>query len=436
MVSRQTLRVFPNSVLESVTRCSGLNIHTKDSVYLDLSAGGTSFAIFGWNHPKVNESMIKQIEKFCHVDYKIWEDPNIEELSNILLRGNPGNLEAVYYSGNSGAEACEAAMKLSYQIHLQNGDENKTWFISRKQSYHGATADALSVGERPNLEIYRKTLSPLRSQISMHHFKKNSLPGETEEMYAARSAKELEDEILRIGPENVAGFIGETIMGGLVGDVPPVGNYWRKIQEVCNKYEIHLILDEVYCGTGTTGKFFAFEYDQISPDIVFFGKTLAAGYGAISALAVNRKILDGLRISDPAARIQHSTTHQAHSLAVAAACAIQSEINTEHFLSEIRRKGDLFRNSINSALSDLDLIFDVRGRGLRFSIEHKVPTEMQADFGLAFEGMMKSKYGMLINAKWHRVSVTPALIITDEQIHRASEAICGTFRSLYKTFIV
>ena len=159
------MRVFPNALLSNVIRASGLTIETGNGNYLDTTAGGTSYAIFGWNHPKVNQAMLEQMNKYCHLDYKIWNDPNLELLSNVILKSNPGNLEKVYFAGNSGAEACEAAMKISFQVHQQNGEMDKIWFISRKQSYHGATADALSVGERPNLVIFRRTLSPFRSQI-------------------------------------------------------------------------------------------------------------------------------------------------------------------------------------------------------------------------------------------------------------------------------
>jgi len=420
-VPSRVLRVFPSADLSSVNRAYGLTIETDQGNYLDTTAGGTSYAIFGWNHPKVHQAMMEQMSKYSHLDYKIWDDPNLELLADVILKSNPGNLKQIYFSGNSGAEACEAAMKISFQAHLQNGKKDKIWFISRKQSYHGATADALSVGERPNLEIFRRTLSPFRSQISMHHFRANAKDGESKEEYADRCAQELESEILKIGPEKVSGFIGETIMGGLVGDVPPVGEYWKKVKRVCEKYDVHLILDEVYCGTGTTGRYFSFEHDDVSPDLVFFGKTLAAGYGALSAVAINPTIIDAL-VQNESSRIQHSTTHQGHSLSVAAALAIQGEINQEKFLQEVTEKGLYFREHLNQSLSDYDFLFDTRGRGLRFSIEHNIHFDNQIEFGNEIEQECKAR-GLLINAKWHRICFTPALIISYSQIDFAVEVL-------------
>ena len=108
--------------------------------------------------------------------------------------------------------------------------------------------------------------------------------------YSKRSAKELEQKIVSIGSENICAFVAETISGGLVGDVPPTKNYWKEIRKICNKYNIHLILDEVWCGTGTTGKSYCFDWDNITPDFVFLSKTLAAGYGALSAVVTTNKI--------------------------------------------------------------------------------------------------------------------------------------------------
>ena len=122
--------------------------------------------------------------------------------------------------------------------------------------------------------------------------------------------------IIKIGPNNVCGFIGETMLGGLIGDVPPSKNYWKYIRQICDKYNVHLILDEVWCGTGTSGKYHNFEWDSIKPDFVFLSKTLAAGYGALSAVLVSSKI--GENFNKYSKQIQYSNTHQGHLLSVAA----------------------------------------------------------------------------------------------------------------------
>ncbi len=425
-------RVFLDGrVLPTVLGANLASIKTDSAEYLDTTAGGTSFSILGWNNASINEAIAQQLNKFGHMDYKIWNDPNVELLASVMLAKAPSGVAKVYFSGNSGAEACEAAMKMSFQAHQIMGNLNKKWFISRKQSYHGSTADALALGDRPNLDFYKPMLSPYRAHVSMHHYKKNGFPGESEGDYANRCAEELEKLILEIGPENVAAFVGETIMGGLVGDVPPVGDYWKKIRTVCKRHNVHLILDEVYCGTATTGTYFAIEQDGVTPDFIFMGKTLAAGYGALSAVATTDEIYNIIASSDDQ-RLQHTTTHQAHSLSVAAALAVQKICSDNSFLSEVRRKGELFRSGLQDGLKDLNFVIDIRGRGLRFSVEHDF--RQQIEFGKRFEEFMMKERGVLVNAKWHRICFTPPLIITDEEIERATIATVECFKVLSKEF--
>jgi adenosylmethionine-8-amino-7-oxononanoate aminotransferase len=433
MDENKVFRVFlDDRQLPSVSSATGSSILVGKSKFLDTTAGGTSYAILGWNDPRVNDAVTTQLKKFGHIDYKIWNDPNLELLARIILQNSPAELSKVYFAGNSGAEACEAAMKMSYQAHQINGNLQKRWFISRKQSYHGSTSDALMLGDRPNLDFYKPMLSPFRTNVSMHHYKKNSLVGESENDYADRCAVELEDKILEIGPENVAAFVGETIMGGLVGDVPPVGDYWKKIKLICEKYNVHLILDEVYCGTGTSGTYFCFEQDDVSPDFVFIGKTLAAGYGAISAVITTNAIYEIISSSTDK-RLQHTTTHQAHSLSVAAALKIQQIVSDEHFLEEVRKKGEYFRMLLADGLEKYDFIIDIRGRGLRFSVEHDVKD--QENFGKKFEEIAKERHNVLFNAKWHRICLTPPLIIDFKEIEIAAKAAISTFDLLANDFV-
>ena len=417
MNGSKLFRVFPNDPIPPEVECAkGSYIYTKNSnKILDLSAGGTSYAILGWCNEDINQAISRQLTRFGHMDYKIWSDSNTEALAQLLLSKAEHGLDRVYFSGNSGSEACEAAMKMSYQAHYDQGKKNKKWFISREQSYHGATSDALVLSERPNLEFYNKMLSPYRVRIPMHHPLYLKKDDETLDEYAKRSAGELEEKILEIGPENVCGFVGETIMGGLVGDVPPAPNYWKYIREICNKHDVHLILDEVYCGTGTSGKIYCCDWDQITPDFIFIGKTLAAGYGALSAVITSSTIEN--IIKEGQGRLQHTTTHQAHSLSVAAALATQKIIHNESFLNHVHSLGIFMRNTLVEELKDLEIFRDVRGRGLRFSFEYK--TKNNVDFSEKLFNNMLNKHNILVSAKWHRTSFTPPLVLTKQEAEKA-----------------
>ena len=426
------LRVFPRKrTPDKVVKAEGCYLFTKKKKYLDLTGGSTSYAILGWSNSKVNQSIKNQIKKFNHIDYKVWTDPNLEELSKILCKNKKNKLEKVYFSGNSGAEACEAAMRMSYQVHYDLKKPKKRWFISRTQSYHGSTADALSLGERPNLEFYRKGLSKKRARIEMHHPKYLMQNGESLDAYARRSSSLLEKKILQIGPENVAGFVGETIMGGLVGDVPPAPNYWKYIRKICDKYDVHLLLDEIYCGTGTSGKMYCCDYDKITPDFLFIGKTLAAGYGALSAVITTKKISD--IIKKVQGRLQHTTTYQGHSLSAAAALSVQKIVNNKKFLRQVDYMGNHMREILISELRNHDFFFDVRGRGLRFSFEYNC--KKRDAFSEKLGQILKEKYSLLVSSKFHRVCFTPPLILTKKEAETSLEIYIKEFKKLSSSWI-
>ena len=421
-------RVFPNEDIPPfVSHAEGLFIYTKDGhKFLDTTAGSTSYAILGWSHPTVLEAMRKQMNRFCHMDYKAWSDDNTEELATLLLSRAEHKLNRVYFAGNSGAEACEAAMKISYQTHYDLGKRDKSWFISREQSYHGSTSDALALSERPNLAFYEPMLPKKRARISQHHPKYMMKSGESLDDYARRSAKELEDKIIEIGPEKVCAFIGETIMGGLVGDVPPAPNYWKYVREVCDNYDVHLILDEVYCGTGSSGKIYCCDWDGITPDFIIVGKTLAGGYAPLSAVITSDKIENIIKNNQ--GRLQHSTTHQAYSLGVAAALAVQKLIHTDEMLDHVNKIGSYMRKTIKDELKDHPFFFDVRGRGLRFTFEYKCRNK--DEFSSKLADIMENEHNILISAKWHRICFTPAFIITQEQADLILDRYIYSFKKI------
>lgn len=402
----------------------GMWLYSDDKKYFDMTGGFTAHAVIGWNNIEVNSMIKEQLKKITHIDYKMFGDPNRETLATLLCSKKEHNLDKVFFCGGSGGEACETAMHLSYQAHYESGNVQKTWFISRNQSYHGATTETMSIGERPNLDFYKPLFPKNRAKVSEHNKYRYMLESETEDDYSKRCALELEEKILEIGPEKVSAFIGETIMGGLIGDVPPCKNYWKYIREVCDKYDVHLIIDEVWCGTGTSGKIYCIDWDEISPDFIFLGKTLGAGYVPISAILTSSKIAN--IIKEGSGRIENSTTFQGHSLAIAAALGVQKVIHEDGFVEEVNRKGNLFRDLLNHHFQDHDFFVNVRGRGMRNSME--ITCEEEHLFGLAVTDRMKEEHGILINGKWHRFTFSNAMIITDQEIEWALDKFSACFK--------
>ncbi len=398
---------------------------------MDLTGGATSHMILGWNHPLINEAIIKQLSKFSHVDYKAWTDPNCEVLAELLVSNAKHNLDKVYFCGNSGGEACEAAIKMSYQWHVENGNSQKQWVISRDQSYHGSSSDAMSLGDRPNLEIYRDILPNKRARICEHNPIRHQKIDETLAQYTLRTTQALEDKILELGAENVASFVAETQMGGLIGDVPPSPNYWQQIRDICTKYDVHLIIDEVYCGTGTTGQYFCIDYDGITPDFLFMGKTLAAGYAPLSIVMASSKFEEAVKKG--IGRLQHSTTYQGSSLGVAAAISAQSIITQNGFLDHVNEIGNLFRKTINIEFGNKDYFKEVRGRGLRFSFEYITQNNNQFSDAL-FKNMLE-KHNIFISAKFHRVCFSPSLLISKSDAEQFLTIFIKEFKQVVEHYL-
>jgi len=428
------LKTFPQQkyILEPQRAFDHTIVGKDGTEYLDLTAGGTSFALIGYGNKKVETAILKQLRKFSHLDCKTFEDKNREKLSEILINSSPAfknKKRKVFFSGGSGAEAIEMAMHMSFQWHKENGNYKKKWFISRNQSYHGATSGALSIGERPNLEFYRSLQSNKRKRVSECNYFKNKHPEETEEDYTKRLVKELEDTIHKIGSENICAFIGETMMGGLVGDVPPTKNYWRDIGAVCKKNNIHLILDEIWCGTGVSGKYHCFEYDNVLPDFLVLGKSLGCGYIPISAVIVDEEFNNV--IEKGSGRIEMSCTFQGHSAAVAASLAVQEIITENGFIDEVYKKGNLIRETLKENLLDNPIVKNIRGRGVRNSLEYSTADNNLFN-QLLSERLFKEK-NILISCKWHRTSFSHAMTLNYDEINYYLESFCETFNQLSST---
>ena len=428
------LKTFPNQdYLLCPKSAFKHSIFDKDGKkYLDLTAGGTSFALIGYGNKKVEEAIVEQLRKFSHLDCKSFYDRNREELSEILINSSSafkGTKRKVFFSGGSGAEAIEMAMHMSYQWHQENGDKSKKWFLSRNQSYHGATSGALSIGERPNLEFYRPMQSEFRERVSECNYQRNRLENETEEEHTNRLIKELENKIQKIGSQNICAFIGETIMGGLVGDVPPTPNYWQRVSQVCKKNNIHLILDEIWCGTGVSGKYHCFEYDNVIPEFLVLGKSLGCGYIPISAVVVDDKFNDA--VTNGSRRIEMSCTFQGHSVAVASALAVQKIISSDNFIEEVHKKGNYIRNILRENLCKNPLVKDIRGRGVRNTIEYD--TKNNSQFSKLITEKMLNK-NILISSKWHRTSFSHAMTLETNEIDYYLDSYCQIFKELTNTY--
>ena len=333
--------------------------------YLDAS-GGAAVSCLGHSDPDVIQAIKDQAETLAFAHTAFFTSEAAEELANLLIGKAPDGIEVVYFV-SGGSEAMEAALKMARQYFLEVGEPERTKFIARRQSYHGNTLGALSVGGNVwRREPFEAMLMDV-GHIQPCYAYRNQLDGETEEEYGLRAADELEAEIQRLGPETVIAFVAETVVGATAGVVPPVKGYFKRIRDICDRHGVLLILDEVMCGMGRTGTTFACEQDGIAPDIVCIAKGLGAGYQSIGAALVSAKVFQAF--SEGSGFFQHGHTYMGHPVACAAALAVQRKIQALDLLANVREQGEVLKSRLLDRLGNHAHVGDIRGRGLFRGIE-------------------------------------------------------------------
>ena len=367
--------------------------------YLD-GCGGAAVSCLGHSHPAVIKAIQEQTARLPYAHTAFFTTDALEELAETVVEGAPGMGKVMFLSG--GSEAVEAALKLSRQYFVDAGQPDKHLFIARRQSYHGNTLGALAVGGN---EWRREAFRPLL--IDGHHiapcFEYRDRGGEeTQKQYCERVALDLEEKIVELGAEKVAGFVAETVVGATAGAVVAAPGYFARIREICDRYDVHLILDEVMCGTGRTGSMMAYQQEQVIPDIVTMAKGLAAGYQPIGALLCRANLIDV--IQNKSGYFQHGHTFMGHATAVAASLATLRAIKEENLLENVVIRGRELRTDLRQTLGEHPFVGDVRGRGLFIGIEfvadkvtkkpfdpdlkiHKKIQETAMDHGLLCYGM-------------------------------------------------
>ncbi|NGZ82725.1 aspartate aminotransferase family protein [Duganella aceris] len=333
--------------------------------YLDAS-GGAAVSSLGHAHPEVLAAMHAQIDKLAYAHTAFFSCEAAEELAARLANDAPGDLDHVYLV-SGGSEAMEAALKLARQYFVEGEQPQRGVFIARRQSYHGNTLGALAVGGN---EWRRRPFEPLLMdvpRVAPCYAYRDRLPGQSIDDYTAALLRELEQCILATGPEQVIGFVAETVVGATAGAVPPTPGYFRGVRKLCDQYGMLLIADEVMCGMGRTGTLYAFEQENVLPDLVVLGKGLGAGYQPIGAVLAREHIVKRLR--DGSGAFQHGHTYMGHPVAAAAALAVQKVIQRDNLLGAVTARGATMRRLLRDAFGAHPHVGDIRGRGLLLGLE-------------------------------------------------------------------
>jgi adenosylmethionine-8-amino-7-oxononanoate aminotransferase len=347
---------------------SGKGIWLTDSSgkqYLDAS-GGAAVSCLGHGHPDVLAAMHAQIDSLAYAHTSFFSTQVAEDLAQHLIERAPGGMSHAYFV-SGGSEGIEAAMKMARQYFVEAGQPQRSHFIARRQSYHGNTLGALSVGGNQwRREPFAPILIPA-THVSACYPYRELLDGETPEQYGMRLARELDATIQRLGSGKVIAFIAETVGGATAGVLTPVPGYFKAVREVCDRHGVLLILDEVMCGMGRTGTLHACEQEGVAPDLLVIAKGLGGGYQPIGAVLAQKKIVDAM--SQGSGFFQHGHTYLGHAVACAAALAVQNVIERDQLLARVRESGARLEALLRAAFGADPHIGDIRGRGLFWGIE-------------------------------------------------------------------
>jgi len=375
-----------NVKMPIAVRGEGMYIYDKQGKrYLDGS-GGAAVSSLGHSHPKVIEAIKNQLDSIAFAHTGFFSSEPAEELAQYLIDQAPGDMGKIYFT-SGGSEAVEAALKLARQYFLERGESQRTLFISREQSYHGNTLGALGVGGNP---WRREPFTPLMTDanyISPCYAYRGIQEGESEFEYGQRVALELETKLNELGAQNVIAFIAEPVVGATLGAVPSVPGYFKKVREICDRHDILLILDEVMCGMGRTGTLFAYEQEDIVPDMVTMAKGLGAGYQAIGALMVKQEIHEC--VASGSGFFQHGHTYIGHPTACAASLAVMHAIRDEGLLYNVQSQGVYLQQQLAERFVEHPHIGDIRGRGLFRGVE--LVADRAAKSALPLQGAIAAK---------------------------------------------
>ncbi len=361
--------------------------------YFDGS-GGAAVSCLGHSNQRVKQAMVEQLDQLAFAHTGFFTSPPAEALADVLIEHAPGQLDRVYFV-SGGSEAVESAIKLARQFHIENGEPQRQHLIARRQSYHGNTLGALAVGGNA---WRRQQFAPLLvdvSHIAPCYEYAEKQDTETLSQYGDRVAGELESEIERLGEDKVMAFLAEPVVGATLGAVPAVEGYFKQVREICDRYGVLLILDEVMCGMGRTGHLFACDAEGIAPDILCIAKGLGAGYQPIGAMLCTDKIYGA--IQHGSGFFQHGHTYLGHPVAAAAALAVVNELLDNNLMAQVQSRGDYLETALRTRFGQHPNVGDIRGRGLFRGIEFVADRATKQPFDPAFGVAAKLKKAAFAN---------------------------------------
>lgn len=403
-----------------VVRGNGVEVFDEDGKAYIEGLAGLWCTSLGFNEPRLVAAATRQLETlpYYHNFGSKAHDVGIE-LAEKLIDYIPADMSKVFFA-NSGSEAVDTAIKLAWYYNNGRGRPEKKKIISRQRAYHGVTVASSSLTAlAPIQRDFDVPIANILHTDCPHHYR-FAETGEDEEAFATRLAESLDKLIEAEGPETVAAFFAEPVMGA-GGVIVPPRTYFDKVQKVLRKHDVLFVCDEVICGFGRTGNKFGFETYDIRPDMITMAKALSSGYAPISALAITEDIFDILvEQSGKIGVFGHGFTYSAHPLSAAVALETLKIYEERDTLSHVRDIIPHFQARLR-ALGDHPLVGEARGVGLIGAVElvadkaGKTPFDPKALTGLQAAAAAQAR-GVIVRAIGDVLAICPPLIIEPGQI--------------------
>lgn len=409
-----------------ITRADGPFVYDSEGAEILDGMAGLWCVNVGYGRAELAEAAYNQMKELPYYNsFFKCSTPTPVLLAARLAGIAPKSINQVFF-GSSGSEANDTALRLVRHYWALEGKPEKNRIISRKNAYHGSTVAGTSLGGMSPMHKQLGGAVPNIVHVMMPYAYELALPGESDHDFGLRAAKAVEDALLEAGPERVAAFIGEPIMGAGGVKIPPM-SYWPEVERICRRYDVLLMLDEVITGYGRTGEWFAAQSFGIEPDTITTAKALTSGYQPLSALLVGDRIARTL--VEKGGEFYHGFTYSGHPVACAVALANLDIIEREGLVERVRTDtGPYFAEALRERIAGHDLVGEVRSFGLMGAIEI---VRDKATKG-RFEGEGRAAVvvrdhaianGMMMRATGDTMILSPPLIWTRETVDMACERI-------------
>jgi adenosylmethionine-8-amino-7-oxononanoate aminotransferase len=345
--------------------------------YLD-AASGVGVTSLGYSASEVVDAMCEQASTLPYLHAMRFEALPAQQLADLVASVLPGDLGHVFFA-SGGSEANESVIKFVRQYWLERGQPERWKVIGRRPSFHGNTLATLSVGwHAGRRQRHAPLLLPMPHIDAPNSYRACEYCRAASGRCTAACAAQLEDAIQQAGPETVAAFIAEPVVAAAGGVLAPPPGYFQAIREICDRYQVLFVADEVFTGFGRLGAWSGMERFGVLPDITVFAKGITAGYAPLGGFAVRTALIDAFRRGS--GRFEHNFTYAAHPIAAAVGIAVIGILQRDHLVERVAATEALYARMLGDELSELPVVGDVRSMGLLGGVELVADTATRQPF--------------------------------------------------------